>query len=335
MSRPRCLGAWLVLAALAIGCTGPDPTPEELELALEDEALELELVSIPVAERQEVVAPPVEVEPEVARAPAARPSVRWKGGTPCTFEQLDEGAEECMNGIAGCAFEIEYEGFPALSEDGTQVVTFEYAISSGADEDVGLYDVVWRRVEDDAELRRAQLANGEIIGSDFEDAGACQRAARQARRAVARVREELREGWHSLPELAVQGDPPIWMSYGDQEELDEGAGPTPAAERPVEAFHRNGWFILRVRGVTVVHKEARIDWLGLPPEMTLDSTVPNIRALHGDAATGVAVVTMDYESASCMSDSSAVFHVVRLAPEAFETIERRAAYVSRYDELPE
>lgn len=341
MSRKHGAGVWALIVTLGVGCTGPDPTPEELELELEaDSSLGLELISIPAEVEDDDEAPEAEAEAraEVELLPAGGPHVRFTDQTRCT-NPGDEGGsgegdgedEGCLRAIGGCAIELVDEGFPAISLDGTKVVTFEYMISSGADEDDGTYDIVWRSVEDDEELRRQGLADGSAIGASSgwgEELQRCRREARNIRRLVSRVNAELEEGWRSLPTLAVQAPVPGWGSYEiDPETLAEVQAPMPAAARPVDALHRNGWFILRVPGVQVLHKEARTDWLGLPEYMTMDSYVPNLREFHGDAASGVVVVTMDYESGSCMSDSNPVYHVVKLAPETFEVIEQRAANV--------
>ena len=328
------LGRLVLVLAVLGACTAPPPTPEELVVEESEPRAHSEVVSIPAAKPRPPAPKPAAPAPpaEIIALPAGRPALFFHD----RCDPADE-MDECLPGIGECRFAVTSEGFPAISLDGTQVVAYEQTSSSGADMDMGTYEVVWRSTEDDRELRRVRLADGSAVGRSSEwgeDAKACAEEAEAVGHAVASVEAELRDGWRSLPPLAVEvpldENRRMMMS---EEELAAWQAPRAPAARPVEALYRSGFFYLRVKGIEVLLEETHTDWLGDPPEMTLNSFTPNIRALWGDATAGVAVVAMDYESGSCMSSTDAVYHVVRPSPEAFAEIEARAANV-RVDEGP-
>lgn len=225
-----------------------------------------------------------------------------------------------------CEAEIIAEGFPAIRQDGSQYVVVIEEIDAGADYD-GRTVVQWREVEGDAIATSTEVADGEhtyTLMQDDPDRG-CARARARVAAAIRPINDALRTGWRSLRPVPVQlPAPPTWY-----DEVPE--PPAALDQRPVEVFHRNGYFIARVREAKVLQKLVKTDWLGESPEMTLDAYAPTIMGLYHDAESGFAIAELSYESASCMSDPTIYARPLALAPAVVAEAERRAGFVRGWD----
>jgi hypothetical protein len=298
---------------------------------------ELEHVEIEVAERGFRTIPSAdaaaitELDAPIERPEAEVPSERAAAGEPYVGPprlRLAPRPASDADGERWCEDRVIADGFPALRDDGGTYVVVIHEIDAGADEG-GRVVVQWRNVVGDAIVDSALPYDGhdtyELTERD-PDRG-CDRARARIARAIRPVNERLATGWRSLRALPVQlPAPPSWLH--DPPPLS-----AKLSERPVDVLHRNGHFIARVRDVKVLQKLVKTDWLGLPPELTLDAQVPTIMGLYHDAATGFALAQLSYESGSCMSDPTIYTRPIALAPEVVAEADRRAAFVRSWPEL--
>lgn len=242
---------------------------------------------------------------------AAAPPKGPEASTPSLRVEATEPEEGDWRDHFSCPLRVVAEGFPAISADGSQVMTAEVEWGSGEGDDtrhpVDTLDVATEAIVDTTllyDLMRVSNARPKA------KADPCVAAQQKARRRVRRINKRLREEkWRPMKRLEVR--------VPDQE-LDE---EEPDAH-PFEAFWRKNQLIVRRKGVKV-YLRADAPW-GNPysrrhPLLDPDREDANIceyepvlEALYGDATTGVLAVSYDYDKpeTSCICTSDLTYGIV-------------------------
>ncbi|MFO0635520.1 MAG: hypothetical protein U0168_21980 [Nannocystaceae bacterium] len=282
------LGLWA-------GCTAA-PVAGDLELAQGEAPQRAGVIAIPDAARP---AAPIEVDvasPDPTQDDAASAVPASARGL---LPAADPGPPRRVQrrGQGDCGIEVHAIGLPAVATDGDRFVYLQRRDSAGADFGGPIT----------VELRDRDEGNPESLAvydeSFDENVEHPPRRSCRVRRAevtarIAAINERLATGFRPLQRVAVQWP---WRIDGAPEL------PEPAAsghERPLEALYHGGHFVARVRGVTVVQSSPS-GWRRGDPEQTLDAVEPTVLALYHDAATGLGLAELSYESGSCMSDPNA------------------------------
>lgn len=225
------------------------------------------------------------------------------------------------DGAARCPFDIHAVGLPAIREDGGAVASLRRHSSGpgeGEDEVVsfGLLDV----------------ETGDISGyEELVDGGrggtrkrfTCWRWYKDAKTKALEINETLANGWRPMHLLPVDIDPSLGP-YGDEAAGDERP---PAERRPVELTIKQDQVVLRVPGVKVLAR-FEDDW-PRPEDDEPDEGMcwyhgPSPQEVFADKETGVAMVSVAYESGPCMCDSVLRREFFRLDAETLAEIELRA-----------
>jgi hypothetical protein len=288
-----------VVVALVVlgGCTDV-PRADDLELRLDTRDWRRE----PILPDDVTVHPIAPLDARVAEDPAEGPRV--------VVGPYGRGNE------AGCPFSVETPGFPAASLDGTRMVSGEI---TGSGDETSSLSITWHDVETDSVLDTHVVFQS--LGSPEEDGPSCRAQWREIRRTADEVNDRLREeAWRPMPELAVEiHDPYGFDDYG--EEFRAELLSRPASERPVEVTWRWGDLVVRIPGVRVI---ARVPakWYGLDPDPFCQNK-PRLYGIYADEETGVAAVTLDYQSGACLCWTTSMTRAVRLPPEVFAWVRKQ------------
>ncbi len=255
-----------LLFVLTCACTSP-PVVETLQLG--DPALPPTRAALPgytvLAERE---APPVALfgpRLELVERPRSSPSE-----------------------MVVCPFTVEAYGFPAVSADGSTIVTASAYAPGNADIDAELMELRWLGVD--------QRVDSIYDRSEHD---ACERARDQVEARVAELQDVLdRQRWRPLEPLDVYAPDAHWSA----EELALDVKALAPDERPVEVYYSKGWFIARVPGVKLLDKQARLDWQQSDNEFCDKS--PHISELWVDRHTRRAMVSYNYANGGCLCDEN-------------------------------
>jgi hypothetical protein len=162
-----------------------------------------------------------------------------------------------------CPIDLVANGFPAISVDGHTLVMQRSGMPGNSD--IEVHSVVFFDVEGD---EQAEL----VFENDYADQNDCEAIRRAAQAKVDELNAELADQqWRALEQL-----------------------PAPLAPR----WHA-GWFSIRIPGERVIERQARPE-LRNPIDEGLCDVAPTFDELWFDRATRRAIVTFDYEGASCM-----------------------------------
>ena len=260
-----------------------------------------------------------------AKAKAPAPTLRVEAQTP----EYEDWREE-----VGCPFRVVAQGFPAISSDGSQVVTAEVYL----DESEGEYEALsvdWLRAADGTVAKRKSVYDFEGV-TRAKNKGVkddpCIAVERKAKRVARAINRQLRdEGWR--PMMALDLKLPVDPYFADEQEEDEAATPDP---HPFEAFWRKGRMIVRRRGVKV-YANAAAPWENVNSEnapgdpkdweeRNVCEYEPVLEAIYGDPATGTLAVSYDYDQAatSCICTSEIVYGVIQADVSLFPALSRAA-----------
>jgi hypothetical protein len=298
VSAPLVLGAFLLGACIDV--------PEAGSLEVRDEvapAWHEALVPDEVATWTTGSSP----EPEVSIAAARRATSDGPRVVVSAFRKHEE--DEL------CPFSVEARGFPAVSSDGTQMVSGW--IEGSGDETTSLR-VRWHDVETDSVVDSQVVFEG--YGDTDEDwsTSGCHRWWREVRRAAAEVNARLAEGsWRPMAELPIAIYDP-WGSDGLEAETRAEDMARPPAERPVELTWRWGDVVVRVPGVRVIAR-VPVQWYGEDPDRYCQNE-PRLRQVFADEATGVTAVMLDYESGACLCWTTTSMRALRLPSAVFAAV---------------
>jgi hypothetical protein len=96
----------------------------------------------------------------------------------------------------------------------------------------------------------------------------------------------------------------------------------------VEALYRAGWFALRVPGLRVLSREAKLQWR-VADEFC--DTNPHIREVWGDRRSGTGVAVVDHSSGACLCDDAMTVHPITVPAAVFDELAVRPS--ERYLQL--
>jgi len=299
----------LILAVLGCGCT---------------EALTAEELAFHEAEADygavEFV-PDVAVELE-AGPPAPRVLERGPVHIEISSYRFDEDPT-WADGTARCPFDVRAVGLPAIREDGQSIATLSSETSGpseGEDELVSfrVFDIETEEFSEDQSL---------VEGSGDRKSYDCWRWYKAAKASAAEVNDTLAQGWRPMHPLPVEVDPRL-APYGDEGRTSQRP---PPHSRPVQLTVLQGQAVFRVPGVKVLSRNE--DRWPRPQDDAPDEGMcwyhgPNPEEIFADAETGVALVSVRYESGPCMCDSPVYSEVIHIDAATLSEIDSRAQWVS-------
>lgn len=210
---------------------------------------------------------------------------------------------ECVPYDQAWTFDLRPEGFPAVRDDGKQIVTVRVEASSGGEGEDAVMVVRWIDV-DTQETSEMQVYDAGQVNRESEDAetSPCPKFRRQVRRKRNAVMKKIREhDWRPLTPLAVRvlGNPPDDPADTSPLPTPIDAKTLPAAERPLDLVMRDGGVFFRVRGVRLFGK---LETSLIGPSSESCSGEGHVNRVLGDRATGVVAIEYDNEGPSCMCD---------------------------------
>jgi hypothetical protein len=298
-SRVPSLRQAVVVLVVLGGCTDV-PRGDDLELRLDTRDW-----------RREPILPD-----EVAAHPSVPPETRVDDPAPSREGPRVVVGPYGRGEEAECPFSIQTLGFPAVSLDGSRMVSGWVDVSG---DETSSLDITWHDVETDSVLDTHVVFQG--LGFPEDEGPSCRAQWREIRRTAAEVNDRLREeAWRPMPELAVEiHDPYGFDDYG--EEFRAELLSRPASERPVEVTWRWGDLVVRIPGVRVI---ARVPakWYGLDPDPFCQNK-PRLHGIYADEETGVAAVMLDYQSGACLCWTTSMMRAVRLPPEVFAWVRKQ------------
>ena len=303
----------LALTVLVLpACIDP---PEELDLDSAEARLPAEgrLQILPDGRRAPVneFAPEDEVEDEDERSEAPEPK-----RPRLAVVKPDEDEDDCY-------LDTLQVGLPAISDDGSAMVFVEYENTEAAEPWLIGSWLVTVDAQTTQELQRRPLTDAVWDGDALTDEAERKECRRHTRRLTRRVREvntQLRS-FRPLRKLDVMIVDPNRVEDEDPSEILPPRS-LPADERPVQALYRSGWFSLRVPGIRVLSREAKLGWRELDPYGFCD-TDPHLRSLWGDAQTGLGLVVLDHNSGGCLCYSDTQRVGITVPAAVFEETDRR------------
>ncbi|KIG18663.1 hypothetical protein DB30_07678 [Enhygromyxa salina] len=294
---PQCLAVAIALASFA--CTEAGLTPDSFELDEDAPLLEAHAG--------------YEHQPE---APAALPDPSVQPQLWLRRVALSEYERE----LELCPYLVESRGFPAISADGSTIVTLALGPIGNGEADIEtLY--VKRFDFDEALGERTDLIYDR--GTDHpwkDDFAGCEASIAAVLATVQRLDAELGEqDWRPLEPL------PVVISDPDNVELspyvDQAMDHLAPSERPVELRYHAGSFIARIRGVEVLQRTPRPEWRQWSDEFSDNS--PHLEAVQVDRVTGRALVSFNYSNHGCLSDDATYFSAIELAPAVLDAVDRK------------
>ena len=225
------------------------------------------------------------------------------------------GGDDYFSGTALCPFTVELEGTPAVSVDGTTVVSFVAETLSSSDGEDEIDTVTWIDVETGSR-EALVIVDGEDpdLRTNSDDRAHCRALWKKAKRRAAQANERLaKQRWRSMTPMSVPSPSPF--DYDDEEEAVLG----PRA-RKVELIHQHGEAVFRVPHVKVLGR-ASMDW-GMPDEFDCVFT-PYASEVFGDRETGVVAIEVSQHAGPCYCYAETLFHAMAVPDELFEAIAER------------
>jgi hypothetical protein len=310
-----------IAALLLVTTCTQVPVAGDLELTeAEIAAMRVEGV-IPDALRSESVAP--EPENVFEEEAAAETEPTYAGPPKVVVSAFDP--ETIEYGTALCPFEVQGQGFPAVSADGRTVTAFIAETLSSSDGEDEIVTVRWMDADADETTERVVVVDGSedetrfAVEASEEDAQlACHRLWKRAKVRAARVNAKLASmQWRPLRRMPVDLYP-----YDDGSGCDDDDD-TPCLER-VQLVYQHGQAILRIPGVKVLERRtAAWDDRAYDPDDPCDFFAHPI-ALLADLETGVAMAEVGQEAGPCFCYSPTEYRRVDLSPTTYAEIMRRA-----------
>lgn len=308
-------------------CTAPPSAESFPEVA--DGALLAEGPAVMPGTLASPPAPESEPEAEVRPAPEG-PSVTPR----IVVSDLDPELD--VYTAMECPFSVVIEGLPAIAADGSTVLRDRVESSAGGEgEDERLY-LDWNGVTPKTPSAVDEIYDAwEIYKALDDDPYACAKYHREIRNTAKAVNEKLAaQSWRPLPALDVylpdEDNEYTGYEYETPDALD-------AKTRPVEMFWADGQVIARVRKVKLFFNESapwENDGANYDPDEDEEFDVdmynpceyePVLSMVHGDAATGLLMVTYDHDrpETSCMCDRLEDVAFLTAPASFFEHVARR------------
>ena len=306
-------------------CTAP------LEVESFPEVADAALLAEGAAVMPGTLAPPPapETDPELRPAPegpAAMPRI--------VVSDLDPELD--VYTAMECPFAVHVEGTPAIAADGSTVLRVRTDFSAGGQGEYERLYLDWNGVTVKTPSSVDELYDAWAITEALEeDPYACAKFHRQIQRTAETVNAKLAaQSWRSLPALDV------YLPDEDNEYAGyafEAPDALDAKTRPVEVFWADGQIIARVRKVKLFFNESA-PWFNEGGNYEPDEDEafdidaynpceyePVLSMVHGDAATGLLMVTYDHDrpETSCMCDGHEDVAFLTAPPAFFEHVARR------------
>lgn len=343
---PHYRGMKQALAVLFVvaagGCTAPEP---DAHPPVESATAKLGGPSEPASpgggpeDRVSTPAPVPEPAPEPEPAPVPEPApepATPAGKSPRVF--VKPADPEFFEDGDRCPITIVYQGFPAISTDGSVIVFDDFEVDDASTDPMdGVHSVQWLGALPREANRSETIAEGSTYHRAARKDPAtdpCKAYTRQAKRGAQRVNKLLaRHQWRQLRMLdIVLTDPYRNDDAYEPPRLRE----IEAAVRPVEMFWRNDRLIARTPGVKV-HLDIAAPWANegsnYEPGEDAEFDVteyspcdeePVLSDAYGDATTGALLVSYDYDRphTSCLCEQYTYRAIVHAPPELFERLDQ-------------
>ncbi len=308
--RPRSA---MSLALLAVCACAEVPTAGELEAAEDEVEAGLSYRAIPSqTQRDPGPAPLIDVSEPVAP---------YQGAPVITVSDyhasMDEDEVYEFGGTALCPFKVEAEGFPAVSEDGSQFAYWvaETLSSSDGEDESGIFRIV------DVETDEVTLATTVFDGDRFDE-DHCRKLWDEAKRAARVANERLdKTRWRTMHTVGV--DLPDDSGFGVDEEERAAILARPAKDRRVEALIQHGQAIVRIPGVKVLGRTPA-EWNPGWDAGCMGFTT-YIETVYADRETGVVVAEVAQLGGPCYCYSATKFHRLEVDTTFFERLESHNA----------
>ena len=300
MPAVRVAVAFLLLA----GCTEHSEPPLDLEAP--DAAREVEVAFA--------------VLPEDARDDAELQAIAEEFAPLEGHPELLVLEPESPEDADACAFGVKAVGLPAVHRDGRRVAFVEDDPPGNADGWAPGSEFVVLDVVDDTRSARERLADW------VDDRGDCSTYEKRLRARVREYNDALR-AYRPMQRMDVVVHDPQRQFEVDPSTILP-ASDVAHADRPVQALWHAGWFVMRVPGIRVLSREAKLDWR---VRDELCDTDPHLEEVWGDREAQIGVAVLNHSSGACLCDDGVTSHPIVVPAPVFDEVAQRPS--ERYLQL--